>query len=52
MPEGEGIDCNVVIEDATQIPIQRPKNRTKAIAARKKLIHLRYKRSFTIKHSK
>ena len=25
LPEGEGIDWNVVIEDATEIPIQRPK---------------------------
>ena len=25
IPEGEGIDWNVVIVDATEIPIQRPK---------------------------
>ena len=25
LPEGEGIDWNVVIVDATEIPIQRPK---------------------------
>ena len=35
LPEGEGIDWNVVIVDATEIPIQRPKNRRKAIAAKK-----------------
>ena len=25
LPEGEGIDWNIVIVDATEIPIQRPK---------------------------
>jgi hypothetical protein len=43
LPEGEGIDWNVVIVDATEIPIQRPKNRTKAIAARKSPIPLKYR---------
>lgn len=53
IPEGEGLDCNVVIVDATEIPIQRPKkNRRKAIVARKKHIRLRYKQSFTVKLSK
>lgn len=35
LPEGEDIDWNGVIVDATEIPIQRPKkNRRKAIVAR------------------
>jgi hypothetical protein len=48
IPEGEGIDWNVVIVDATEIPIQRPKKR-KAIVAKRRLMHLRYKPSFTVK---
>ncbi|WP_425918290.1 hypothetical protein [Acinetobacter sp. TSRC1-2] len=30
LPEGEGIDWNVVIVDATEIPIQRPKKQEKS----------------------
>ncbi|MGE8562128.1 MAG: hypothetical protein ACN6NJ_14500, partial [Acinetobacter sp.] len=53
LPEGKGIDWNVVIVDATEIPIQRPKkNRRKAIVARKRHIPLKYKPSFIIKLSK
>ena len=49
LPEGEGIDWNVVIVDATEIPIQRPKNRRKAIAARKRPTLSKYRPSFIIK---
>ena len=31
LPEGEGIDWNVVIVDATEIPIQRPKKTEKKL---------------------
>ncbi|WP_374253617.1 transposase family protein [Acinetobacter brisouii] len=44
LPDGEGIDWNVVIVDATEIPIQRPKkNRRKVIVARKRHIPLKYR---------
>lgn len=44
LPEGEGIDWNVVIVDATEIPIQRPKkNRRKDIVARKRCTLLKYR---------
>jgi hypothetical protein len=44
LPAGEGRDWNVVIVDATEIPIQRPKkNRRKVIAARKRRIPLKYR---------
>ena len=36
MPEGEGIDWNVVIVDATEIPIQRPKKQKKSYSGKKK----------------
>ncbi|WP_180170355.1 transposase family protein [Acinetobacter sp. YH12027] len=48
----EGVDWNVVIVDATEIPIQRPKNRRIAIVVRKKFIHSKFRRSFTIKLSR
>ena len=49
LPEGDGIDWNVVIVDATEILIQRPKKtEEKAIVAREKVILLRYRRSFII----
>ena len=45
IPKGEGPDWNVVIVDATEIPIQRPKkNKRKAIVVRKKPIHSKYRR--------
>ncbi|ALJ86109.1 hypothetical protein AN415_00160 [Acinetobacter baumannii] len=40
MPEGEGIDWNVVIVDATEIPIQRPKNQKKSYSGKKEGSHL------------
>ncbi|WP_155858648.1 transposase family protein [Acinetobacter soli] len=36
IPEGEGIDWNVVILDATEIPIQRPKKQKKSYSGKKK----------------
>ena len=48
LPEGEGIDWNVVIVDATEIPIQRPKNRRKAIVAKRHILS-KYRPSFIIK---
>lgn len=36
LPEGEGIDWNVVIVDATEIPIQRPKKQKKIYSGKKK----------------
>lgn len=36
MPEGEGIDQNVVILDATEIPIQRPKKQKKSYSSKKR----------------
>ena len=36
LPEGEGIDWNVVIVDATEIPIQRPKKQKKSYSGKKK----------------
>ncbi|QNV46295.1 transposase [Acinetobacter baumannii] len=39
MPEGEGIDWNVVIVDATEIPIQRPKNQKKSYSGKKEGSH-------------
>ena len=36
LPEGEGIDWNVVIIDATEIPIQRPKKQKKSSSGKKK----------------
>ena len=52
IPEGEVIDWNVVIVDATEIPIQRPKNNRVAIMVRKKRIYLSCKRSFMVRLSK
>ena len=53
LPEGEGIDWNVMIVDATEIPIQRPKkNRRKAIAVRKSPTPSNYRPWFTTKLSK
>ncbi len=36
LPEGEGVDWNVVIVDATEIPIQRPKKQKKSYSGKKK----------------
>ncbi len=36
LPEGQGIDWNVVIVDATEIPIQRPKKQKKSYSGKKK----------------
>ena len=36
IPEGEGIDWNVVIVDATEISIQRPKKQKKSYSGKKK----------------
>ncbi|NNG74874.1 transposase [Acinetobacter sp. ANC 4277] len=36
LPEGESIDWNVVIVDATEIPIQRPKKTEKSYSGKKK----------------
>ena len=36
LPEGEGIDWNVVIVDVTEIPIQRPKKTEKSYRGKKK----------------
>ncbi|WP_407307516.1 transposase family protein [Acinetobacter sp.] len=36
LPEGEGIDWNVVIVAATEIPIQRPKKQKKSYSGKKK----------------
>ena len=36
LPEGEGIDWNVVIVDATEIPIQRSKKQKKSYSGKKK----------------
>ena len=35
MPEGGGMDWNVVIIDATEIPIQRPKKQKKHYSSKK-----------------
>jgi hypothetical protein len=43
LSNGEGIDWNVVIVDATEIPIQRPKKQKKAIAVRKRPIPSKYR---------
>lgn len=37
LPEGEGIDWNVVIVDATEIPIQRPKKQKRSYSGKKKV---------------
>lgn len=49
LPEDEGIDWNVVIVDATEIPIQRPKKQKKAMVARKSLIPSKCRPLFIIK---
>ncbi|WP_171076797.1 transposase [Acinetobacter sp. Ver3] len=36
LPEGEGIDWNVVIVDATETPTQRPKKQKKSYSGKKK----------------
>ena len=36
LPKGEGIDWNIVIVDATEIPIQRPKKQKKSYSGKKK----------------
>lgn len=36
IPEGEGIDWNVIIVDATEISIQRPKKQKKSYSGKKK----------------
>ncbi len=36
LPKGEGIDWNVVIVDATEIPIERPKKQKKSYGGKKK----------------
>ncbi|MGO1160280.1 IS5 family transposase [Acinetobacter lwoffii] len=36
LPEGEGIDWNIVIVDATEIPIQEPKKQKKSYSGKKK----------------
>ncbi|MFP0816910.1 IS5 family transposase [Acinetobacter baumannii] len=36
LPEGEGMDWNVVIVDTTEIPIQRPKKQKKSYSGKKK----------------
>ncbi|WP_171264138.1 transposase family protein [Acinetobacter sp. ANC 4973] len=37
LPKGEGIDCNVLIVDATETPIQRPKKQKKSYSGKKKI---------------
>ena len=37
LPEGEGIDWNMVIVDTTEIPIQRPKKQKKSYSGKKKI---------------
>lgn len=49
--ESEAIDCNIMIIDATETPIQKTKKR-KTIILRRKLIHFKYKRSFRLKLNK
>ncbi|WP_338560602.1 transposase family protein [Acinetobacter sp. KS-LM10] len=36
MPEGEGIDWNVVIIDVTELPTQKPKKQKKSYSDKKK----------------
>ena len=56
LPEGEGIDWNVVIVDATEIPTQRPKKQKKSYSGKKKvhtfkvqvMIHYKTRNLYTV----
>ena len=52
LPEGEGIEWNMVIVDATETPIQRSKKQKKSYGAKERPILLEYRLSFIIKLKK
>lgn len=52
LPEGEGIDWDVVIVDATEIPIQKPKKQKKSYSGKKKVHTFKVQASFIIELSK